>query len=183
MATSPPPSRGPRTGRNCYATPTFLGVPNARHGDKIRSGYLPLAFSGAGRGWNCYVTPAFSGVPNAKHGDKIRNGYLTPAFSGAQNRAQSLRNPYILGGPQRQARGQNQKWPTGGTSPTCIHFNKIGNFFFAVRSYNFHCALNTCKKKSSRRVIFFCGKPCIFFAVSRVFFFAVSRVNKICHIV
>ena len=47
-------------------------------------------------------------------GDKIRSGYLTPTFSGAQKRAKVLRHPCILGGPQRQARGKNQKWPTGG---------------------------------------------------------------------
>ena len=33
----------------------------------------------------------------------------TLAFSGAQKRAELLRNPCILGGPQRQARGENQK--------------------------------------------------------------------------
>ena len=64
---------------------------------------------GPRRGWNCYVTPAFLGVPNAKRGDKIRRGYLTHAFSGAQKRVELLRNPCILGGPWRQARGQNQK--------------------------------------------------------------------------
>ena len=47
-------------------------------------------------------------------GDKIRSGYLTPAFSRAQKRAEVLRHPCILRGPQRQARGKNQKWPTGG---------------------------------------------------------------------
>ena len=74
VATSPLPSRGPRRGRNCYVTPAFSGVPNAKRGDKIRSGYLTPAFLGATRGRDCYVTPAFSGVPNAKRGDKIRSG-------------------------------------------------------------------------------------------------------------
>ena len=32
------------------------------------------------------------------------------ALSGAQKRAEMLHHPCILGGPQRQARGQNQKW-------------------------------------------------------------------------
>ena len=40
--------------------------------------------------------------------DEIRSGCLTPALSGAQKRAEVLRNPYVLGGPQ--TRGQNQKW-------------------------------------------------------------------------
>ena len=70
----------------------------------------PLPFRGPKRGQNCYVTPTFSGIPNAKRGDKIRSGYLTPAFSGAQKRAELLRNPCVLGDPQRQPRGENQKW-------------------------------------------------------------------------
>ena len=70
----------------------------------------PLPSLGPKRGRNCYVTSTFSGIPNAKRGEKIRSGYLTPAFSGAQKRAEVLRNPCILGDPQRQARGQNQKW-------------------------------------------------------------------------
>ena len=69
----------------------------------------PLPSLGPKRGRNCYVTPAFSGIPNAKRGKKIRSGYLTPAFLGAQKRAELLRNPCILGDPQRQARGENQK--------------------------------------------------------------------------
>ena len=62
------------------------------------------------RGQKCYVTPACSGIPNAKRREKMRSGYLTPAFSGALKMAELLRNPRILGHPQRQARGQKQKW-------------------------------------------------------------------------
>ena len=69
-----------------------------------------MSSQGPIRGPNCYVTLAFSGFPHIKNGNKIRSGYLTPAFSGAQKRAQLLRNPCILGGPQQQERGQNQKW-------------------------------------------------------------------------
>ena len=39
------PSRGPKRGRNCYVTPAFSRV--SRRADKIRSGCLTLAFSGA----------------------------------------------------------------------------------------------------------------------------------------
>ena len=66
----------------------------------------PLPSQGPERGRNCYVTPAFLGVPNAKRREKIRSGYLTPAFLGAQERAELLRNPGILGGPQK---GDKQK--------------------------------------------------------------------------
>ena len=69
-----------------------------------------LPSRGPKRGRNSYVIPAFSGVPNVKRGEKIRSGYLNPAFSGAQKRAKFLRNPYILRAPQREARGENQKW-------------------------------------------------------------------------
>ena len=70
----------------------------------------PLPSLGPKRGQNCYVSPAFLGVPNAKRGDKIRSEYLTPAFSGAEKRAEVLRDPCMLGDPQRQAQGENQKW-------------------------------------------------------------------------
>ena len=206
------PSRGPKRGRNCYVTPAFSAVPNAKRGEKIKIGCLSVVFSGAQkrvevlrnpcilggpqrqaqgenqkwlphpcllggpkeggiatqplhsrgsptpsagrkskvasvsgaqkraevlrnpcilgdpqrqargenqkwlhsrgpkRGRNCYLTPTFSAVPNAKRGEKIKSGCLTLAFSGAQKRVEVLRNPCILGGPQRQARGENQKW-------------------------------------------------------------------------
>ena len=69
-----------------------------------------------------YITLAFSMIPNAKRreqnqtwsptrGNKIRSGCLAPAFLGAQKRAEMLRQPCILGGPQCQARGAKiQKW-------------------------------------------------------------------------
>ena len=62
------------------------------------------------RGQDCYLTPAFSGIPNTKHGEKTRSDYLTPIFLGAQKGAALLCNPCILGDPQHQARGENQKW-------------------------------------------------------------------------
>ena len=33
--------------RKCYITSAFSGIPNAKRGETIRSGCLPLAFSGA----------------------------------------------------------------------------------------------------------------------------------------
>ena len=63
MATSPLPSQGPKRGRSCYETFAFSEVPNAKRGEKIRSGCLTTAFSGARRGRKCYVTPAFLGLP------------------------------------------------------------------------------------------------------------------------
>ena len=61
---------------------------------------------GPTRGRNCYVAPPFSGVPNK--GGRIRRGFLTPALLRAHKRAELLRNPCNLGGPQQG--GQIQKW-------------------------------------------------------------------------
>ena len=36
VAASPLPSRGPKRGRKCYATPAFSGVP--KQGDKVKGG-------------------------------------------------------------------------------------------------------------------------------------------------
>ena len=40
VVASPVPSRGPKRGQTCYATPAFSGVPNAKREGKIRSGHL-----------------------------------------------------------------------------------------------------------------------------------------------
>ena len=111
FATSPVPSPGSKTGQNCYVTPAFSRVPDAKRGDISRIGHLTCPFSGDQKRAEFLVTPAFSGVPKAKRGDKIRSGHLTRAFSGARKRAELLRNPCIPGGPQRQARGHINNWP------------------------------------------------------------------------
>ena len=82
----------------------FSGIPNKwaqnqkcspTKGNKIRSGSLTLAFSGAHKRAKMLRHPCILGDPQTK-GDKIRSGYLTPAFSGAQKRAEMLRHPCIL---------------------------------------------------------------------------------------
>ena len=117
VAASPLPSRGPKRGQNCSVTPAFSGVPNK--GDKIRSGYLTPAFSGAQKRANRYITPAFSGFPNK--GVEIRSGCLTPAFLGPHKWAEVLCNPYILGRPQQRGTKSEvatsplpSKWPKRG---------------------------------------------------------------------
>ena len=45
-------------------------------------------------------------------GNKIRSGCVTPAFAGAQKRAKMRRQPCILRGPQRQARGAKSEVAT-----------------------------------------------------------------------
>ena len=72
-------------------TPTFLGV--SKQGDKIKKGYITLAFLGPR-----YETPVFSAVPGEGTGDTIRIGDTNSAFSRAQYGVEFLRNPCVLGG-------------------------------------------------------------------------------------
>ena len=67
LATSPLPSRGPKSGRKCYATLAFSGVPN-RRGTKSELATSPLPSQGAKKGQKCYAISVFLGVP--KRGDK-----------------------------------------------------------------------------------------------------------------
>ena len=109
MVASPLPSRGPKRGRKCYVTPAFSGVPNAKCGDNISSGYLTLAFLGARKRAGLLRNPW---VRNVKRGDKIssatsprlslrpirgQNWYATPAFSWVPNtkHADKIRNGYL----------------------------------------------------------------------------------------
>ena len=56
---------------------------------------------------------------------KIRSGRLTPAFSRAQKRAEMLRHPYILGGPQQRGTKSEVKLEVA-TSPLPSHGPKKG---------------------------------------------------------
>ena len=81
MTASRLPSRGPTSGRKCYVTPSFSGVP--KQGDKIRSGYLTTPFLGA-----------------HKWAELLRNPSI---LRGPQTRGQNqkwLPHPCPLGGPQ-----------------------------------------------------------------------------------
>ena len=82
MATSPLPSQGPTRRRNCYGTRAFSGLPHAKKREKIRSGYLTPAFSGAYKTAKLLRNPCILGVPNPKNGDKSSRAYLTPASGG-----------------------------------------------------------------------------------------------------
>ena len=105
-----------------HATKRGLRVPNPKRGHARKRGLRVPSPNSRG-----HATKRGLRVPNQTlrikiwflkdrlaKGDKIRRGYLTPTFSGAQERAEVLCHPCILGGPQRQARGKNEKWPTGG---------------------------------------------------------------------
>ena len=64
VVTSPLPSRGPTRGQNCYVTPAVSGVSN--EGDKIKSGYLTNAFSGAHNWEELLHNPCMLVVPQAR---------------------------------------------------------------------------------------------------------------------
>ena len=97
--------RVPNPNSRGHATKRGLRVPNPNsRGHATKCGLrVPNPNSrGPKEGGNA-TSPLHSWGSPTK-GNKIRSGYLTPAFFGAQNRAEMLRHPCILGGPQRQAR-------------------------------------------------------------------------------
>ena len=61
LATSPLPSPGPTSGRNCYVTACVLGDP--REGDEIKIGYITPAFSGAQKWAESLCNPCVPGGP------------------------------------------------------------------------------------------------------------------------
>ena len=97
VATSAMPSRGPKRGQNCYVIPACSGILNAKRREKMRSGYLTPAFSGAQKKAELLRNPCILGDPQPK------------ARGQKQKWAELLCNPCIFGGPQRQARAENQK--------------------------------------------------------------------------
>ena len=83
--------RWPTSGRNCYITPAFSGVP--KHVDKVNGG--PPLGGGA-------TSPLRSrGSPNTGTKSKVAHKW-----------AEVLHHPCTLGGPK--TRGQSQRWPTSG---------------------------------------------------------------------
>ena len=70
-------------------------------------------------------------------GNKITIGCLTPAFSGTQKRAELLRNPCILRGPQQ--RGQIHNWPNRGRKCyVTLAFSGVPKQGDKIRSQNLH---------------------------------------------
>ena len=85
-ATSPLPSRGPKRGRKCYATPTFWGVTNAKRKEQNQK-WLPhpCLLGGTKEGGNA-TSPLHSwGSPTPSVGSKTRS---------------SLPHSCVLGGPK-----------------------------------------------------------------------------------
>ena len=76
-------------------------------GNKVTSGCLTLAFSGAQKRAEMLRHPCILGDPQTT-GEKIRRGTLTLDFSGAHKWAKMLCHPCILKDPQNKG-GQNLK--------------------------------------------------------------------------
>ena len=110
VGTSPLPSRGPTGGRKCYVIPTYLGIPK-KNGDKIRIGYLTLAFLGAHTWAEVLQHPYILGDPQKKAGTKLqvaaspllsrrptsgRKCYVTPAYLGIpKTKENKIRSGYL----------------------------------------------------------------------------------------
>ena len=71
--------------------PCILGDPQTKR-DKIRIGYLTLAFSRAQKSAEMLCHPYILGDSQTK-GDKIRSGCLIPTFLGAQKRGGNATSP------------------------------------------------------------------------------------------
>ena len=136
-ATSPLHSRGsPKEGEQNQKPKPRPGVTMMHHATKRGFKDCPGFLNSTGRlgpkrGRKCYVTPAFSGVPKRRgtksenktyargHHDAPRDKACIQRLSrfpqyhrkvGAQKRAEMLRHPCILGGPQKKGnkiRSQN----------------------------------------------------------------------------
>ena len=93
------PSRGPKGRRKGYITPAFSRVPN-KGAQNQKWPPHPCLLRGPKEGRNATSPLHSQGSPTK--GNKIKSGCLNPAFSGAQKRAEMLRHPFILGGPQQR---------------------------------------------------------------------------------
>ena len=83
--------RWPTSGRKCYITPAFWGVPE--QGEKVKGGQQV--------GGSATSALRSSGSPNRGAKSKVAHKW-----------AEVLHHPCVLGGPQ--TRGQSQWWPTSG---------------------------------------------------------------------
>ena len=104
VATPPLPSRGPKEGQQCYATPTFSEVPNAKRGEQNQR-WMPQALPCPvpKRGRKGYATTVFLGVPNAKRGEQNEKW---------------LPHPCLLGGPQVGANATSPLHSRGSPTPS-----------------------------------------------------------------
>ena len=84
VAVSPLRSQRPTSGRKCYVTRRISGIPIAKRTEKIRSGYLTLAFSGGHEWAELLRNPSILGGPQTGK----KNQIWVP-------------HPCLLGGPKK----------------------------------------------------------------------------------
>ena len=95
MGSSPLPSRGPKSGRKLYITPTFSGIPKQKGEQNQKWLPHPCFLGGPKEGRNATPSLHSRRSPNTE-GDKVRIVCLTLAFSGAHKWAEMLDHPCIL---------------------------------------------------------------------------------------
>ena len=126
---------GPTSGRKCYITPAFSGVPTKGTKSKWAHKWAEMLHhpcilggpqqrgqnqSGPTSGRKCYITPAFSGVPKEMGTKSELAGptsrqkcYITPAFSGVPNKGDKIKVGPQVGGNATSplhSRGSPKKW-------------------------------------------------------------------------
>ena len=85
VAVSPVPSQAPKRGQNCYVSRAFSGIPNK--GDKIRSGCLTLASSGAQKRAELLCIPCILEGPQKGAQKRTSPGQWKKASNGGSLRA------------------------------------------------------------------------------------------------
>ena len=111
-APAPAPAfSGAQKNAGLQRNPYFSGVPNAKRGEKIRIGYLTPAFSGAQKRADLLCNPCILGSPTPSAGRKSELAASSLLSQGPKRGRTCYVTPAFLGGPQRQAQGENQKWP------------------------------------------------------------------------
>ena len=107
MGASNQPSWGLKSGRKCYVTSAFLGV--SKQKDKIKSGCLTAAFSGAQKCAEGFRSPFILGGPQTRG----QNQKWLPhpcLLECPQVGGSAMRPLHCRGSSNKQTRGQNQKW-------------------------------------------------------------------------
>ena len=95
LAASPLPSHGPKSGRKCYVTDAFLGIPNI--GEQNRKWLPHPCLLASPKGGGNATSPLHSqGSQTPRAGSKIRNG---PQLGGTKSKV--VVGPLPSGGPKR----------------------------------------------------------------------------------
>ena len=111
VAASPVPSRTSTRGRNCYVTPAFSGIPNAKHGEQNQKWLPHPCLLGGPKEGGMATSPLHSRGPQrrargtksevaaspllCRRATRGRNCYVTLAFSGVPKQGNEIRSGYL----------------------------------------------------------------------------------------